>query len=233
MPMVLALLALLAVADTTLPAGAYGTWVNADTVTTKHEFNGEDGLETYVNTVLYRHLVVSDSTLADTIIQDDDTGAMAYLFTTPYRVEDGRLVLEGDSISIDLDLEGDTLTLTVSGVEDVPPPQRYVRAAPPEVPPELIGTWEGGVVDDAGVVAGVRIAFHDDGTATVSPDGDTIRFDMVGPYLLLEEPSHEAYFDEEMIAMRVGHAKVDGDRLELAGLGDDPLYMVRVPSPKR
>ncbi|MGB3543236.1 hypothetical protein [Rubrivirga sp.] len=232
--MILALLALFAVADTTLPAEMYGTWANADTVSTKHEVKGENGPETYVHTVLYRHLVLTDSTLVDTVVQEDEyTGTMAYLFTTPYRVKDGRLVLEGDSITVDLDLEGDTLTLSVSGIEDEPPPQRYGRASPPEVPPELIGTWEGGVMDNAGVVAGVQIAFHDDGTATVSPDGDAIRFDMLGPYLLFEEPSHETFFDGELIAMRVGHAKVEGNRLELAGLGDDPLYMIRVSSPKR
>jgi hypothetical protein len=232
--MVLVLLALFAVADTTLPAGAYGVWANADTVTTKHEFKGENGSETYVHTVLYRHLVLTDSTLADTIIQEDEyLGAMAYLFTTTYRVEDGRLVLEGDSITVDLDLEGDTLALSVSGIEDAQPPQRYVRASPPEMPSGLVGTWAGGVADNAGVVAGVRITFRDDGTASLSPGDDLLRFDLIGPYLLFEEPNHVTHLDGELLSMRVGHAEVDGDRLKLAGLGDDPLYMVRVPSAKR
>ena len=230
--MVFALLALFAVADTTLPAGAYGTWVNADTVTTKHEFKGPEGFETFTSTVLYQQLVVTDSTLVDTVVQEDElTDAAAYLFTTPYRVEDGRLVLEGDSVVVDIVLEDDTLTLLASGSEEDVPPQRFVRASAPTVPPDLIGTWEGGVMDNAGVVVGIRLTFRD-GTATGLTGSEAIRFDMLGPFLVFDEPRHGSYHNEEMVVMRVGHAKVSGDRLQLTGLGDEPLYMVRV-SPKR
>ena len=214
--------------DTTLPAGVYGTWVNADTVVTKHEFDGPDGPEVFVQTVLYRHLVLTDSTLEDiTVQEDEDWGATAYLFATPYGVEDGRLVLEGDSITVDLVLEADTLTLSVARDKNAPPPQRYVRAEPSTVPEELVGSWVGGSADGAGIVAEIRFTFREDGSMVTPLNQGSLRYQVIGPYFLLEDPNRPP-FDDRSLILRVGQVEVRDDRLYLKGLEDDALIMSRV-----
>ncbi len=229
----LALLALFAVADTTPPDDIYGTWVNADTVTTSVEAMGADGPEVYTYTVLYDYLEVTDSTIVRTTVQEGSESDMtAYAHTDRYHVKDDLIVLEGDSIRLRLDLVGDTLMVNPVGATADVTPASYVRGPSPAVPPDLVGSWFGRVADRAGIAVDFRITFRPNGTMTF--DGDVLRFKVAGPYFLLEDEGGLTFYEGKLIAMKVGRAEVDGDRLRLTGVsGDGDLAMIRMPSDRR
>ncbi|MGB3543237.1 hypothetical protein [Rubrivirga sp.] len=226
-PLIFALLALFACADTTQPAGIQGTWVNGDPVTTEVEVNGPDGPEVLTTTVLYRQVEITDSTLVDTFVHESSTsGPTAYVFTRPYRLEDGLLALEGDAVRFEVDLEDDTLTVRQVGMPDGAPPTSYVRGS--GVSPDLVGSWVSRVTDRAGIVVGIRIIVHPDGTVTESPDGD-VAFTVLGPYLLTENRRDRVYAEGEIVTRRARRIEVDGDRLRIPEPDGDDLSMVREP----
>ncbi len=207
-----------------------GTWVNADTVVTKTEFKGENGPETYVSTSLYQHFQITDSTFVDTVVLEDSysSSLLAYAFVTPYRVEDGRIVLEddrieGDPVEVRFAIEGDTLkTVALDSGGAVVGTMDYVREEQSGVPPALVGSWVGDMVEEGtGVVFSVGLRFHPDGTMETLPDGVPLRFVVMGPFLLFDSAASDNIYPDDLEAAGIPNYEqvfgfeVEGDWLRV------------------
>lgn len=223
------LLALLFVAapDTTLPPETLGSWVNPDTVAIEMviEEGGEpvlvvDTLGVPVQAFLYQHLHLTDSTFATLSVFRDQGQDVGIAWTSSYSVRDGHLTLsQGAPMSVLA--EGDSLVLERPGQ----PTYGFRRGEALTVPPGLIGTWAGDLIEPGtGVPVGVSIELTADQTM-IGTEGP-IPFRIAGPYLLLERDTltdatgTTTVFDVLTFALR-------GDGLALDMGGPAPITLVR------
>lgn len=223
--MVLALFALLAVADTTLPDGVLGSWVTADVA-----ISVEDGeREGTSGTVLYRHLDITDSAFVTTAIVEDTDGELEGAWVpVPYRAVGARAIFGDGAFEADLEVSHGTLVVTVSdSLGVVANVVTYSRSEALGVPPEVVGLWERDRASEGHHPFSAGLRFRRDGVAESALGGEPVRFVVAGPYVLFETVVFEGDQDPRLIARGAAFRyEVIGDRLTLKGSDDEEDVVV-------